>query len=226
MKKKNGTTVKVLNIIVRIIAIIFIIFIILLAIVGIIIAHETNHGGFAKPLIYIYPTEETIVNVKLGYPENLTTTYPEYNNNWEVLAKPDGTLADKNSREYYGLYWEGLRKEEVKFDDGFVVAREDSIKFLEEKLATLGLNSKESNEFIIYWLPKLQKNKYNLIRFASMDEINEEMPLTINPEPESLIRVYMEFKGLSKKIEIKEQTLSKVERNGYTVVEWGGTEVK
>ena len=164
MKKKSGTIVKVLNIIVYAIAIIFVIFMILLAVIGILTAPNDNIGASYKPLIYIYPTEETIVNVKLGYPENLTTTYPEYNNNWEVLAKPDGTLVDKNNREYYGLYWEGLRKEKVKFNDGFVVAKEDSIKFLEEKLATLGLNSKESNEFIIYWLPKLQKNKYNLIR--------------------------------------------------------------
>ena len=185
---------------------------------------NSNSDVMYKPLIYIYPEEETKVSVKLGYPEKLTTTYPLYNNSWEVLARPDGTLIDDNGREYYGLYWEGIRKDKIDFKDGFAVSREDLIPFLEEKLAILGLNARESNEFVIYWLPRLQKNKYSLIRFATKEEIDKEMPLNITPEPETLIRVFMEFKGLDEKITINEQELNKVERNGYTVVEWGGTE--
>ena len=41
----------------------------------------------------------------------------------------------------------------------------------EEKLAILGLNEREAEEFIIYWLPKLESNKYNYIRFATEEEI-------------------------------------------------------
>lgn len=179
-----------------------------------------------KPLIYIYPTNDMNVKVTLGYPEKLTTTYPQYNDSWDVYAKTDGTLTDSDGKEYYGLYWEGVRKEKIEFNNGFVVSREDLIPFLEEKLAILGLNARESNEFIIYWLPRLQKNKYNLIRFATKEEIEKEMPLNITPEPETLIRVFMEFKGLDKNVTINEQELNKVERNGYTVVEWGGSEQK
>ena len=90
---------------------------------------------------------------------------------------------------------------------------------MEEKLAVLGLNYKESEEFIVYWLPKLEKNKYNYIRFQTMDEINRTMELDIDPKPDTLIRVMMEFKGLDKKIKVKEQELVKQERFGYTVVE-------
>ena len=96
---------------------------------------------------------------------------------------------------------------------------------MEEKLAVLGLNYKESEEFIVYWLPKLEKSKYNYIRFQTMDEINRTMELDIDPKPDTLIRVMMEFKPLDKKISVKEQKLVKVERVGYTVVEWGGTNV-
>ena len=35
----------------------------------------------------------------------------------------------------------------------------------------------------------------------------------------------MEFKGLRKPFEVQEQLLEKVERKGYTVVEWGGTKL-
>ena len=179
-----------------------------------------------KPLIYLYPEHEMNISVKLGKPELLTTTYPKYNNSWNVLALPDGSLYDSNNRYYYGLYWEGLNNIEEKFNDGFVVSRDDTIKFLEEKLSILGLNEREANEFIMYWLPKLEENEYNLIRFADIDVINSEMPLDITPKPDTVIRVLMEYKPLDNKINIKEQTLTKVERNGFTVVEWGGTLIK
>ena len=190
--------------------------------------YEYDKDGITvdKPLIYVYPTNDMDVKVTLGYPEKLTTTYPQYDDSWDVYAKTDGTLIDNNGREYYGLYWEGIRKEKIEFNNGFVVSKEDLIPFLEEKLAILGLNARESNEFIIYWLPRLQKNKYNLIRFATKEEIEKEMPLNITPEPETLIRVFMEFKGVDEKITINEQELNKVKRNGYTVVEWGGSEQK
>ena len=38
----------------------------------------------------------------------------------------------------------------------------------------LGLNDREAEEFIVYWLPKLEENKYNLIRFETAEEINPE----------------------------------------------------
>ena len=58
------------------------------------------------------------------------------------------------------------------------------------------------------------------------DEINENMPLEISSDPDSVIRVIMTFKGLDAPINVKEQKLTPAERTGFTVVEWGGTELK
>lgn len=181
-----------------------------------------------KPIIYIYPEEEMNVDVKLNFEDRLLVSYPEYRNNWSVLAKEEGMLIDnKTGRELYSLYYEASNKLDFKVEeDGFVVSKDEIIPFLESKLEILGLNYKESEEFIIYWLPILKKNKYNYIRFASMDEINENLSLDIEPKPESLIRVLMTFKGLDEKIEVREQKLDKVVRNGYSVVEWGATIIK
>lgn len=176
-----------------------------------------------KPLIYLYPQEETNVIVKLGYPELLTTSYPKYNDEWNIVAKPNGELIDKSGRTFYGLYWEGINHIQDNFNDGFVVSREETSSFLEEKLSILGLTEREANEFIIYWLPKLEENKYNLIRFENMDNINHQMPLNIKPTPDTLIRVFMEYKPLDNKIDIKEQELLSPNREGFTVVEWGGS---
>ena len=52
------------------------------------------------------------------------------------------------------------------------------------------------------------------------------MLLEFSVEPDSIIRVLMQFKPLEEYIEISEQKLTTPERNGFVVVEWGGTEIK
>ena len=59
-----------------------------------------NDGALAKPIIYLYPEHDTEIEVKLGNAQLLTTTYPLYDDGWEVIAKPDGTLIAEN-REFY-----------------------------------------------------------------------------------------------------------------------------
>lgn len=179
-----------------------------------------------KPLIYLYPTVDTKVNVKLGRSEALTSTYPKYKDSWNVLAKPTGELIDETGRTFYGLYWEGYNTINVTFEDGFVVKKDNLIPFFEEKLRILGLTEREANEFIIYWLPKLEENEYNLIRFENIDKINKDMPLIVNPNPDTVIRVLMEYKKVDKDTKVKAQTLVTPVRKGFTVVEWGGTLVK
>ncbi len=183
-----------------------------------------------KPIIYLYPEQTTEVAVKLGHPELLTTTYPEYNNGWRVMAEPSGRLVDTESgRELYALYWEGWRDgaAESESQDGFVVAREQLVEFLEEKLAILGLNEREADEFIIYWLPRLREAPYSWIRFETRAEIDAYMPLEVTPQPDTVIRVVMQFRLLDSADQMKgrEQILEPVPvREGFTVVEWGGTE--
>ena len=147
---------------------------------------------------------------------------------WNVLAKQDGSLIDlSTNKNLYSLYYESKNKINFKVEEeGFIVKGEEVSTFLEEKLAILGLTEREKEEFIIYWLPKLENNKYNYIRFATLDEINANMPLEINPKPDTIIRILMTFKGLDNPIYVKEQELKTPERNGFVAVEWGGTEIK
>ena len=184
-----------------------------------------------KPMIYLYSAEEQDVTVKLGNPENLLVSYPEYpEEGWEVTAHADGLLTDKDTgRSLYGLYWEGKNHEMKVQDTGFVVEGKDAAKFLEEKLAYLGLNERETEEFIVYWLPKLQANAYNYIRFATAEEIEECMPLETEPAADKVIRVWMETTALDEKIEIEEQQLEQVVREDLKdtpllMVEWGCTD--
>ena len=177
-----------------------------------------------KPIIYIYPKEKIDLKIKLVNDKLITHSYPKYDNEWDVNVDENGNIYDyKTKRNYYALYWEGSNHNTYVKEDGFIVKGEDTTKFLEEKLKILGLNEKEINEFIIYWLPLMENNAYNYIRFETKDEINDYMPLEISKKPDTLIRVYMDFKPLNKKINVKMQKLEKVNRKGFTIVEWGGS---
>ena len=180
----------------------------------------------AKPVIYLYPTEPTSVKVKLDYKGKLTCTYPDYNGGWEVTAYPNGRIIDqKTGKEYSYLFWEGVTDVEYDFSRGFVVKGEDTAEFLQKTLAEIGLTPVEYNEFIVYWLPRMQNNPYNLISFQS-DIYTESAKLEISPSPDSLLRVFMAYRPLSAPIDIEPQTFDTFVRRGFTVVEWGGTEVR
>lgn len=183
---------------------------------------ETQAG---KPIIYLYPTEETEVSVKVGKPENLTHTYPKYEDGWRVMAQPNGDLKDVKGRSYYALYWEGIQPSKMGLTEGFIVKGSDTIAFLEEKLALLGLTEREAEEFIVYWLPRLEVNEYNLIRFETKVEIDENMPLYITPKPDTVIRVMMDHHPAKGTEKVEPQQLPPPpKREGFVVVEWGGTQ--
>ena len=179
----------------------------------------------AKPVIYLYPEEVTDVTVQLDYVTGeLTCTYPAYNNGWTVTAAPDGTLADAAGQTYSYLYWEGEGTEVYDLSEGFCVAGTDTAAFLEDALARLGLTRNEANEFIVYWLPQMEQNPYNLIAFQQ-EAYTEAAKLTVTPAPDSLLRVFMTWKPLTEPVDIPAQELPAFDRHGFTVVEWGGTEI-
>lgn len=198
--------------------------------------NESSHfpGGSSgsdmikKPVIYLYPDERQQINVNVEYEGDLFVTYPEYNNSWNVIADPNGTITNlADNREYSYLFWEG-NSEDANYDlsTGFVVSGAETVNFLQEKLAALGLTPKEYNEFIVFWLPQMQDNPYNLIHFASKEEYDDRAVLNIDPEPDSMLRVFMTFKKLDRKVEVEPQTIKPFTRKDFTVVEWGGTEIK
>ena len=178
-----------------------------------------------KPVIYLYPEAETDVTVRLDYAGDLTCTYPAYDGAWRVAAAPDGTLTDERGQTYRYLYWEGTDNVQYDFSEGFCVPGSETAAFLEDALAQLGLTRAEANEFIIYWLPQMEQNAYNLISFQS-DAYTDAAKLTITPQPDTLLRVFMAWKPLTKAVEIAPQTLTAPERTGFTAVEWGGAKVQ
>jgi hypothetical protein len=180
-----------------------------------------------KPIIYLYPTVETKVSVSLTLNGKFTCTYPDYDvNGWQnFTAKPDGTLIFPDGKEYYALYWEGVLNTNYDLSLGWCVKGSDTAKFLEWALSEQGLTPREANEFIIYWLPLMQDNAYNVISFQTDDYVNNAV-LNVTPKPDSVLRVFMAYYPTDSFVEIAPQTFDGFTRTGFTVVEWGGTKVK
>ncbi len=187
---------------------------------------QNNHADLdAKPVLYLYPEKETEVNVRLDYSGELTCTYPACGEEgWTVTAAPDGTLTDGSGQTYNYLYWEGLSDGDYDFSQGFCVPGADTAAFLEESLEKLGLTRREANEFIVYWLPRMQNNPFNLISFQ-FENYTNRAGLTITPQPDSLLRVFMAWQPLAEPVEIPEQDLPAFARTGFAAVEWGGAEL-
>jgi len=183
-----------------------------------------------KPVIYLYPTKESKVKVELKFKGNLTVTYPEYSsalNGWEVVAQKDGSLknlADNSEHQY--LFWEGAPATPYAFNmqEGFCVKGSETLKFLQTTLPKLGLSPKEYNDMIVFWLPRMVNNPYNLIHFAAED-YTASAPLKVSPTPDQVIRIFMAWQPSNTFVNTTEQAIATPKRSGFTVVEWGGAEL-
>ena len=178
-----------------------------------------------KPAINLFPETALTVRVTLELDGTLGSTWPEYGDGWVVGAQPDGTLTDADGNTYSYLFWDGDLNAEYDFSEGFCVAGAETGDFLRKALAELGLTPKEYNEMIVYWLPRMENNPYNLISFQS-DAYTDAARLTIDPAPDSLLRVFMAWKPLDEPVDVPPQTFAHFERTGFVAVEWGGAEVR
>ncbi|MBP5607031.1 MAG: hypothetical protein J6X66_02005 [Lachnospiraceae bacterium] len=196
--------------------------------------------GVEKPVLYIYSDADNAdVHVDLTVKDSdMVSMWPAADDtdadvySWNVKADTDGTLYDADGNEYSYIFWEASDYGEFTFDKGFCVAGSDTAEFLRTTLAEIGLTPKEYNEFIVYWMPRMQGNAYNLISFKGIDpsdEYNERFALSVKDaegnEADSILRVMMAWKAVDAAVEIEAQEFESFERNGFTVVEWGGTEI-
>ncbi len=178
------------------------------------------------PIIYLYDEECREATAKLNIDGELTCTYPNYRDGWTVKTSPDGTLTDKNGRQYEYLFWEADMNMTPDTSRGFCVKGSDSSVFLEKALADLGLSDTEANTFIMYWLPQMESNPYNVISFQT-EAYENAAKLEVTPSPDTIIRVNMFFYASDEFVEIEEQDLTSInpsldEREGFVLVEWGG----
>jgi hypothetical protein len=183
-------------------------------------------GVARKPVIYLYPKKKTSISVSVELKNaTMVAEYPKTSKGeWEVEATPRGNLTDISTKKKYSyLFWEAEKKLGFTLDisQAHCIASDDIVSYLEKSLKTLGLNIREANDFMVYWLPVLEKNKYSLIEWKTT-EYTDMAKLLISPKPDTLIRIFMVFRTSSSLIKTGNPKLSKSSRKWYSVVEWGG----
>ena len=92
---------------------------------------------------------------------------------------------------------------------------------MEQALAQLGLTRREANEFIVYWLPQMEQNAWNVIAFQQQ-AYTDAAALDVQPRADTAIRVFMTWQASEYYVNLTEQKLTAPDREGFTVVEWGG----
>jgi len=209
-------------------------------------------SGCGKPVVYLYPPQTETVKVQFTAPMTLTTSVPTYNNGWTVSAKPNGQLTDlqpqntdcaqfspaKFGQEYAAaacashtypyLFWAG-QGHSVQYPTvttGWVVSSSDLAAFMNKTLDNVGFTATEKNDMLSYWLPTLEKTSapYYRISFLNTAQMNQIAPMSIVPQPDNLYRLFLDWQPLVSKptVPIAPQQLEKVNRTGFTAVEWGG----
>ena len=182
--------------------------------------HNFENACWAKPVIYLYPKQKQEISVSLNWKKKNLISIPKYEWIWEVKANPNWEI-EFNWKNYPYLFWEdtlNFRKKE----DWFVVTKDNLSKFFDEKLNILWLNEKEIQDFKEFWLEKMKDFPFYFIRFYWNEEMDFSAPISIKPEPDSIQRVFMDYKWLHKKIFVKEQILKSFNRKWFSVIEWWG----
>lgn len=179
-------------------------------------------GGCAKPVVYLYPTQNTTVGVRVG--AEVTISEPRYESNgWQgVAATPSGQLTYRGVT-YDSLFWEGYGIGDYPgIVSGTVVKRDQAASTMRLQLRQQGLNSKEIADFMAFWEPRIPSKPYVRLTWLNTRQMEVLAPLYISPRPDTLLRVFLDMTGFDEPVKLPAQKLSAQARRGFTVVEWGG----
>jgi hypothetical protein len=174
-----------------------------------------------KPVIYLYPEETMDVFVNVEPNNGISISDPEIGDGWHVTAQPDGTLfVDGN--EYPYLFWEGYATDFETPEEGFVVAEANVESFFDATLAYQGMNENEIADFKEFWVPVLTGSPYYFITYIPEATFDTYAPLEVSPAPDSVIRVFFDYKELAEYETVPFQELEQQTRSGFSLIEWGG----
>ncbi len=183
---------------------------------------------FGKPVIYLYPTKPTMVDVLLTIPGRITESIPTYpEGGWQkILANPDGTLFYQN-QAYHELYYETEVSKIIKPTKGLVIPTASLKQELTIITTKLGLIPHEQEAFLEYWMPRLNSLKSPYIFFSVLTPAEKDSVdrVSLTPKPDTRIEFLVYFKPLYQPIRVTPLSLppSPPARVGFTMVEWGGT---
>lgn len=173
-----------------------------------------------KPNIYIYPTKQLDLNVKIGFPlgGEIVTSIPDYGQEWNVTVDTNGLI----DNEYRYLFYESLQPDIWQKQNGWVIKKDKLESFFRENMSAYGFKGMEIDDYIEYWIPRLVENEFYLIYPQTNEIIDEVISLDVSVQPDNILRLHYLIKGSNN--ENSTLTAPRIEdfkRDGYFIVEWG-----
>ena len=131
-----------------------------------------------------------------------------------------------NQKKYDYIFWEGPCMKEDQFTGNEIIGIksetfEEELDILLEKL---GLNERERNDFIVYWITKLSGRKGHKVTICDEKYDNEIAKLEVNGF-DKYLRVMLKFEEISEEevnqLKGIESVGKRIRPTGKYVIEWG-----
>jgi hypothetical protein len=173
-----------------------------------------------KPNIYIYPTEQLQLTVKLDFPMGgkVITSIPDYGTGWNVLADTTGLI----DNTYSYLFYESTQPDVWQRTEGWVIKTVELESFFRRNMSEYGFEGREIDDFVEYWIPRLNDYAFYSIYPQTKRIIDNVIQLNFSEQPEMVLRLFYVIKGDNQLQEnVVEPAISVFERRGFFVTEWG-----
>ena len=173
-----------------------------------------------KPNIYIYPTEKMQLNVELSFPlgGKVVTSIPEYVDGWDFVVDTNGLI----DNTYSYLFYESTQPDVWQRTDGWTIKATELDFFFRENMNSYGFYGQEIDDFIDYWIPRLDIYTYYSIYPQTKELINKVIELEFSEQPDNLLRLFYFVEGHNQlQNKLIEPISDNFNREEYFATEWG-----
>lgn len=175
-----------------------------------------------KPNIYLYPTENTNLDVSISFPlgGKIITSIPDFKTGWKINVDTNGIINNK----YDFLFYESEQPDVWQMDKGWIISKSELEWFFTENLTKYGFSGREIKDFTDYWIPRLKDYEFYEIYPQESDIINTVIKLEFSKSPDALLRLFYLIRGTdsdtNNKIIIPTDNFQ-FKRIGFCITEWG-----
>lgn len=147
---------------------------------------STNHAR--KPNIYIYPEQKIELGLELFFPigGRILVSIPEYGNGWNVSVDTTGLI----NNNYSYLFYESTQPDIWQRNNGWVIKKTELESFFRANMTDYGFYGQEIEDYIEYWIPRLDKYSYYSIFPQTKELINDAIEFSFSLEPDNILRLF------------------------------------
>ena len=181
---------------------------------------DTSGVVVRKPNIYIYPTEEVKLSVKINFPSGgkVIESIPKYNEMWEVIVDTNGLI----NGEYGYLYYECDVPDLNQKEQGWLIEKDSLETFFNKNMTLQGFSKTEIQDFTEYWIPLLKDSDYYEIYPQYSAVIAKMVTIEFSETPNHFFRLYYFIQGRSdRNIELLKPDIECAKRKDFFALEWG-----